>query len=54
VIEVGHLLAEVKVLEERGTAIARLQRVLVVVDPNALVGGEHLTGTVFAIHRQVS
>ena len=32
VVEVGDLLAEVEVLEQRGAALARLERVLVVVD----------------------
>ena len=42
VIEVGDLLPEDEVLEERRAAGPGLQRVLVVVDPQALVGGEEL------------
>jgi hypothetical protein len=40
VIEVGDLLPEVKVFEERGSALANLELVLVVVDGHTLVRGE--------------
>ena len=44
VIEVGDLLAKDEVLEQRRAAEARLQRVLIVRDRNALVGREHAVG----------
>ena len=48
VVEVGDLLAQDEVLEERRAPSARLERVLVVIDPGALVGREDLVRTVFA------
>ncbi|MGY4515198.1 hypothetical protein ACVWWW_000766 [Lysobacter sp. HA18] len=58
VVEVRDLLAQDEVLEQRGTAQAGLQRVLVVRNRHALVGGERLTGRIDAhaierIHRRV-
>nr|GFD38935.1 hypothetical protein [Tanacetum cinerariifolium] len=40
VVEVRHLLAEQEVFEQRGAALAAFQRVLVVVDAQALVAGQ--------------
>src|SRR4029450_378109 len=48
VVEVGDLLAEDEVLEERRSARARLERVLVVVDPRAVIGRQQLVGAAFA------
>ena len=48
VVEVGDLLAEVEVLEQRRAALAGLQRVLVVVDRNALVRRERLARAGFS------
>ena len=48
VVEVGDLLAEDEVFEKRRAASARLERVLVVVDPRALVGGQHLVRATLA------
>jgi hypothetical protein len=42
VVEVGDLLAQDEVFQQRRAAQAGLQRVLVVGDRHALVGGEHL------------
>ena len=44
VVEVRDLLAQDEVFEQRRTAQARLERVLVVGDAHALVGGQGLTG----------
>ena len=44
VVEVGDLLAKDEVLEQRRAAEARLQRVLIVRDGDALVGREHAVG----------
>ena len=44
VVEVGDLLAKDEVLEQRRAAQARLQRVLIVRDRDALVGREDAVG----------
>jgi hypothetical protein len=44
VIEVGDLFTEVKVLHQRRTAQAGLQRVLIVANLDALIPAHHLTG----------
>jgi hypothetical protein len=48
-IEMGDLLAEVKVLEKGGASLSGLEGVLVVVDPEALVRREELPGGILAI-----
>ena len=48
VIEVRDLLAQDEVFEQRRAAQARLQRVLVVGDRHALVGGEHAAARIDA------
>ena len=48
VIEVGDLLAQDEVFQQRGAAHAVLERILVVGDAHALVGGEHLARRVHA------
>jgi hypothetical protein len=42
VVEVGDLLAEDEILQQRGPARAHLQRVLVVIYAETLIGGEEL------------
>ncbi len=42
-VEMGDLFAENEVLKQNGPALAILQRVLVVRNSHALVGGQHLT-----------
>nr|GFD03129.1 hypothetical protein [Tanacetum cinerariifolium] len=49
VVEVGHLLAEEEVFEQRGAALAALQRVLVVIDAEALVAGQEFAVTFVAV-----
>ena len=48
VVEVGDLLPEDEVLQEGGPAGARLERVLVVEDAEALIGGEQLAFRILA------
>ena len=47
VVEVGELLAQQEVFEQRRAALARTQAVLVVGDTGAVVGGQRLAGGVF-------
>src|SRR6478609_1638981 len=54
-VEMGDLLPQDEVLEQRRTAQARLQRVLVVRYRHALVGGDALSGGIhaYAVQRTV-
>lgn len=48
-VEVGELLPEVEVLHEGRTALTGGERVVGVVDPDALVGGERPGGRVVGV-----
>lgn len=48
VIEVCDLLAKDEILEQGGPAITRFERILIVVDANALIGCEKFAGSVFS------
>src|SRR6185503_15227814 len=52
-IEVRDLLTKYEILEKGGPAIAGFEGILIVVDSNALIGGESLAGTVFGVLCQI-
>ena len=54
VIEVRDLLPQNEIFEQGWTAIAGLERVLIVIDANALIRGQELAGAVFSILRRSS
>ena len=49
VVEVGDFFTQDKIFQQRGAAFTRAQRVLIVSDANALVGGEGKILTAFAM-----
>ena len=53
VIEVGDLFPKDEILQQCRTTVAGLERILVVVDANALIGGEKLAAAVFGVFCEV-
>ena len=53
VVEMGNLLAQDEIFEQGGAARPRLEGVLVVVDPQTLVGGQELPLAVLGVLRQI-
>src|SRR5258708_4039542 len=53
VIEMSDLLAKDEILEQGRATISSLERILIVVDANTLIGGEKLSTAVFGIFLQV-
>ena len=54
VIEMGDLLAEGEILEERRTPLARFQRILIVRDDDALIGRERSLSCLSSLMRGAS
>ena len=52
-IEVSDFFTQDEIFQQRRTAVACFQRVLIVVDANALIGGEKLAAAVFSVLLQV-
>ncbi len=53
VVEMSNLLAQNEIFEQSRAAFSSFERVLIVVDPHALIGGEKFAAAVFSILLQV-